>query len=120
MNNICWAFASEGYALDWALDACNRALEAKPEQSRYLSNRALAELRLGQLDRALADYNHSMASNPREARAYYGRAVILSRQGKSESAREDRKRALDLDPSIDEIFEECGLIDFDGAAKSKP
>jgi tetratricopeptide (TPR) repeat protein len=120
LNNICWAFASEGYALNWALDACNRALVAKPDQSRYLSNRALAELRLGQFDRALADYDHSVASNPREARAYYGRAVILSRQGKAASAREDRKRALDLDPSIEETFEEYGLNDFYSGEKPKP
>ena len=110
LNNICWAFASEGYALDWALEACNRALEVKPEQSRYLANRAMAELRLGRLDRALADYNHSVASNAKEARAYFGRSIILSRQGKVSEARDDRKHARDLDPSIDEVFEGYGFV----------
>jgi tetratricopeptide (TPR) repeat protein len=112
LNNICWAFASEGFALDWAMDACDDALKARPDQSRYLANRALAELRLGKLDQALADYDRSIAADPKEARAYYGRAVILSRAGKAAAAIDDRKRALELDPGIEDTFESYGVTEL--------
>lgn len=116
LNNICWAYANEGFALDWALEACNRALKAKPGQSRYLANRGLAELRLGQLDRALEDDEHAIASNAKEARAIYGRAVILFRQGNAGAAHDERQHALDIDPRIEETFEQYGVTDFENAS----
>lgn len=111
-NRICWAFAAEGIALDWGLEACDRAIKLRTDESSYFKNRGLVKLRLGQLDDAIRDYDHSIALDERNSGAYYGRAQAHSRKGESELARQDRKRALELNPQIVEVFEGYGLPGF--------
>lgn len=111
-DKICWAFANEGRALKWALEACNQALASKPNESNYLADRGLVRLRLGQLQQALDDYDRAISSDPTKPFAYYGRGLALLRQGKKESAMQSRQRALELSPHIDEVFDKYGLRDF--------
>ena len=110
---MCSVFARENVALEWALDACNRAVASNEKESEYRANRGLVKLRLGRLDEALTDYNAAIAADDREATAYYGRALVCWRQGEKEAAEVDRKQAIALDPAITDTFREYGFTDFD-------
>jgi tetratricopeptide (TPR) repeat protein len=109
---ICFSFVREGFALDWAMDTCNRALAINANESAYRANRGLAELRLGRLDAALTDYNVAIEADPRRAGAYYGRALVRHRQGDQAGAAADRREALTIDPAIVETYQSYGFTDF--------
>ncbi|WP_395614316.1 tetratricopeptide repeat protein [Allosphingosinicella sp.] len=109
---ICGSFAREGFALDWALDTCNRALGLKPEDPAHHASRGLVELRLGRLDAALADYDAAIAADARRAGSYYGRALVHHRRGEAQAAVADRAEALAIDPGIAETFQSYGFTDF--------
>jgi len=109
---ICGSFAREGFALDWAMEACDRAVTLNSSESPYHANRGLAELRLGRLDAALSDYNAAIEADRRRADGYYGRALVLHRQGDQSAAEADRRQALEIDPRIAETFQEYGLANF--------
>lgn len=110
---ICGALAREGLALDRAMEACDHALSLNGNESSYRANRGLVELRLGQLDAALADYNIAVEQDPRRANGYYGRALVHHRRGERQAAEADRARALAIDPAIWEVYQEHGFTDFD-------
>jgi tetratricopeptide (TPR) repeat protein len=109
---ICGSFAREGFALDWALDTCNRAVSLNASDSRHRANRGLVELRLGQLDAALADYDAAIAADARRAGSYYGRALVHHRRGEAQAAAADRAEALAIDPGIAETYQSYGFTDF--------
>jgi tetratricopeptide (TPR) repeat protein len=109
---ICGSFAREGFALDWAMEACNRAVSLNASDSRHRANRGLVELRLGQLDAALADYDAAIAADARRAGSYYGRALVHHRRGESQAAAADRAEALAIDPGIAETYQSYGFTDF--------
>lgn len=111
-NLICRSLARENVALDWALQACDRALAVKPEESRYLATRALARLRLGKLNAALADYDAAINADERRADALLGRAIVRWRLGNKTSAEADRIAAMARDAGILESFRELGFTDF--------
>jgi tetratricopeptide (TPR) repeat protein len=111
-NLICSVFAREGLALDWGMETCNRAVQVNANESSYRANRGLIELRLGQLDAALADYNAAVQTDGRLAPGYYGRALVLHRRGANQAAEADRRQALAIDPGIAETYQEYGFSDF--------
>ena len=81
LNNICWAKATAGVALESALKDCNAALAKTPDIPAYLDSRGLVLLRLGRLDDAIADYDRALAASPTMASSQYGRAVAWARKG---------------------------------------
>jgi tetratricopeptide (TPR) repeat protein len=109
---ICGSLAHEGFALEWALEACNRAVALNADDSIYRANRGLVELRLGRLDAALADYDRAIAADARRAGGHYGRAVVHHRRGEQQAAATDRAEALAIDPGIAETFQSYGFTDF--------
>lgn len=109
---ICGSFAREGFALDWAMEACNRAVSLNADESRYRANRGLAELRLGRLEPALADFNAAIAADARRADGYYGRALVRQRRGERQAAATDRTEALAIDPGIADTYRSYGFTDF--------
>lgn len=109
---ICGSLAREGFALDWAMEACNRAVGLKADDIHHRANRGLVELRLGRLDAALADYDAAVAADAREADGYYGRALVHHRRGESQAAAADRAEALAIDPGIAETYQSYGFTDF--------
>lgn len=109
---ICGSLAREGFALEWALEACNRAVALNADDSIYRANRGLVELRLGRLDAALADYDRAVAADARRAGGHYGRAVVHHRRGEQQAAATDRAEALAIDPGIAETFQSYGFTDF--------
>lgn len=110
---ICGSMAREGFALDWALEACNRAvaLDASDDAS-HRADRGLVELRLGSLDAALADYDRAVAADARKAGSFYGRALVHHRRGEAQGAAADRAEALAIDPGIAETWQSYGFTDF--------
>jgi tetratricopeptide (TPR) repeat protein len=109
---ICGSLAREGFALEWALEACNRAVALDADDSTHRANRGLVELRLGRLDAALADYDRAVAADAREAPGYYGRALVHHRRGEQQAAAADRAEALAIDPGIAETYQSYGFTDF--------
>jgi tetratricopeptide (TPR) repeat protein len=109
---VCGSFAREGFALDWAMEACDRAVTLNSNESAYHANRGLVELRLGRLDAALLDYNAAIEADRRRADGYYGRALLFHRRGDRQAAEADRAQALAIDPGIAEAYSEYGFPDF--------
>ena len=109
---ICGSLAREGFALEWAFEACNRAVGLDAGESVYRANRGLVELRLGRLDAALADYDAAVAADARRADGYYGRALVHHRRGEGQAAAADRAEALAIDPGIAESYRSYGFTDF--------
>ena len=104
LNDVCYGLAVVNVALDRALEACNRALDAMPHLANFLDSRALVYLRLGRLNEALADYDLALKLRPHSTYSLYGRGLVLARLGRSRSANEDRADALRLDATIAEYF----------------
>ncbi len=106
---ICWLLGREGQALDWATQACDKAVEQKQQESSYRANRGVVRLRLGQLAGALEDFDAAVAADDRLAANHYGRAVVRRRMGDAAGSEADRTRALAIDPAVGEMFQEYGL-----------
>lgn len=112
-DRICWAFANEGLALEWGLAACNRAIALKQSDGSYFKNRALAELRMDRFPEAKRDCDKAIALDKRSAGAHYVCAIVDLSTGDELGADRARRQARDLNPLIDEVFEEYGLYDPD-------
>jgi tetratricopeptide (TPR) repeat protein len=106
---VCWALGRENRALDRAVEACDRAVAMKQDESAYLGNRAIVRLRQGQLAAALADFDAAVKADDRLADNYLGRAIVRQRLGDANGSSADRTRALAIDPTVEEEFEEFGL-----------
>lgn len=77
------------------LGAC---LSLRPNTAEALANRAMAYVRDGQSDRAVADASQAIALNPKDAIAYDVRAYALIEKGLIDKAMADIDQALHLDP----------------------
>jgi tetratricopeptide (TPR) repeat protein len=109
MNNLCWAKATAGVALDSALDDCNAALEKAPDNAAFLDSRGLVLLRLGRIDEAIADYDRALAGRPGQSTSLFGRAVAWARKGDKAKSDADAAAAQTADPNIRTTFEQYGV-----------
>lgn len=109
LNAICWVKAIGGVALESALDDCEAALAKHPESAVFLDSRALALLKLGRVDEAIATYDKALAKSPRQAASLYGRAIAWSRKGDMEKAHADADAAMKANPDIGSEFKSYGL-----------
>jgi Flp pilus assembly protein TadD len=55
---------------------------------------------LGRYDEALKDYDEAVKLDPKNGRIYANRGAIKLRQRKTEQARNDFKKAMELDPAL--------------------
>jgi len=69
---------------------------------RGYGNRAVALLRAGRPDEALADLEMALKLNPRSSHAYVNRGTLLSQRGEEKKALADIDRGIELDPSFAE------------------
>jgi Zn-dependent membrane protease YugP/Flp pilus assembly protein TadD len=84
-----------------AIEDLSRALDLNPsDPAVLLCNRALAWIKLGQLDRALQDTDGALVLAPDDAVAYNNRGVIYRDLGNLEQAESDLRRAIALDPEL--------------------
>ena len=103
LNSLCWTKATEGVALESALQDCRDALKFKPDFGPYLDSLGMALLKLGKLDEALDAYNRSIAKGT-GAVSLMGRAFVYWRKGNHDRAEADAATARKLSPSIDDTF----------------
>lgn len=108
-NNMCWAKATAGVALESALADCNAALAKAPDMAGYLDSRGLVLLRLGRIDDAIADYDQALAKSPNTPSALFGRAIAWARKGDRAKAESDAAAAAKVDPDIRAEFERYGV-----------
>ncbi|MFP4101590.1 tetratricopeptide repeat protein [Coleofasciculus sp.] len=74
----------------------NQAISINPNYADAYSNRGLAYLAQGNLQKALTDLSQGIEMNPNNAEAYYGRARTHVRLGNEEEAIADFQKAADL------------------------
>jgi tetratricopeptide (TPR) repeat protein/predicted aspartyl protease len=108
----CRARALLGRDLDKALSDCSTALRLLPEAARAttLETPALVRLRRGEFDRSLTDYNDSLKLLPKSAWSLYGRGLVKIKKGMGAEGEEDVAAARTLQPQIDRMFREAGII----------
>ncbi len=108
-NNMCWAKATAGVALESALTDCNAALAKAPDVPGYLDSRGLVLLRLGRLDDAIADYDKALAKSPNLPSSLFGRAIAWARKGDRAKYDHDAAAATKIDPEVKADFERYGV-----------
>jgi TonB family protein len=109
LNNICWAKATAGVALDTALAECDASVAEAPYDSAAQDSRGFVLLRLGRNSEAIASYDIALKIRPLSAASLYGRGLAKRRQGKLDEANTDIRAALLGDAHIAETFAEFGL-----------
>ena len=70
-----------------AISTCNKALNGNgdwgnKDKTFALNNRAEANIRLSQFEKAIADYDRLLAVNPKDAVAWGAQGVLLEKLGK--------------------------------------
>jgi tetratricopeptide (TPR) repeat protein len=95
-----------------ALEDCNIALQAKPNDEESLANRQNIYLNLLQDSLAFADAEKLIRLYPKNKAGYYTRGVVYSRMNQPDKALSDLNKCLSLDASIDWGFSYRGFILF--------
>ena len=102
---------------DRAIPACTRILEAPSTKKEFVVwstfNRAAAQERKGEFDKALADYGRVLQLEPQYLLAHYGRGVSYLRKGELVSAKSSFDNALALNPEFIEALYSRGIVHFD-------
>lgn len=113
LSERCWAEAAGNLDLDRAVEDCSKALHLMSSgASAYadtLSDRSLAYLREGKLDRAIADGDAAIRLQPEDAYALYQRGLAEVRQGLKARGQTDMAAAQKLQPDIARQFGSLGL-----------
>jgi len=109
LNNICWAKATAGIALDTALAECEASVAEAPYDSAAHDSRGFVLLRLGRNSEAIASYDMALKIRPLAAASLYGRGLVKRREGKLDEANTDIRAALLIDAHTAETFAEFGL-----------
>jgi tetratricopeptide (TPR) repeat protein len=97
--------AQEGHALYntgnylAAADAFSEEIQRNPRSAAAWNNRAVARVRLGDLDDALRDYNRAIELAPNDPELYFNRANALVAAGQYQAAIMDYDRAIQLSPT---------------------
>jgi tetratricopeptide (TPR) repeat protein len=108
LNNRCWMRAMWGQELQVALADCNASLALAPVAAT-LDSRGLVNLRLGNLDAALADYNAALDKRPKVASSLFGRGLVKLRKGATADGQADLAAARAIDAKIDAEYADYGL-----------
>lgn len=106
----CWARAGGGHHLQAALDDCNLAVKLAPGSSVAWDSRGLAYLRKGDDLLAIGDYSRSLKLQSGRATALFGRGIAEWHLGQYPAARSDLLRARRVDPEIDDIYIQVGVL----------
>ena len=83
-----------------AIDHCDAALQASPNNADTLSNRGSANLALGRLERALIDFGQAIEQRPDDASNYFNRALAHAAAEQHERAIADFTKAIELMPTL--------------------
>jgi tetratricopeptide (TPR) repeat protein len=85
---------------DGALADYNRAIELDPKNASVFNNRGNIKKAKGDLDAAIADFTSAIGLNSNLAVAYKNRGEAKQAKGDTVGAKDDLKRAGELDPEL--------------------
>ena len=97
-----------------AVNDCSQSLHLQAADPVTLRSRALAFLKLGEPDRAIADYDASLNFDPRSAAALFGRGVAKQMQRVGSGA-SDMAAAANINSAVAHEFEKYGVSTGGGA-----
>lgn len=109
LNSLCWFGGLWQIGMDSLAADCDAAVNASNFAPGVLDSRALANLRLGKLDAALADANAALLRDPGQEQTLLLRGVIRTRLGEKGGA-VDIAEALRRRPGLREEYGGYGLI----------
>ena len=108
-SDRCWTRVLLGIELDKALDDCDRAVDAEPDNPHFRDSRAWLHVRRNELSKALSDFDRAIKTQDKLAWARYGRGLVHLRQGDAAAAQADLAVAREQLPKIDEQARRYGL-----------
>jgi tetratricopeptide (TPR) repeat protein len=82
-----------------AADAFTEEIQRNPRSAAAWNDRAVARVRLGDLNGALRDYNRAIELTPDDAEIYFNRGNALVAAGQYADALADFNRAIELSPT---------------------
>ncbi|HSI19450.1 MAG TPA: aspartyl protease family protein [Sphingomonas sp.] len=109
LNGRCWTRAQMGRDLNKALDDCNTAIRLRPGEAAFLDSRGMVQLRLGNLDRAIADYDAALSKVHDIAWSLYGRGLAKQRKGLKEEGAADIAAAVKIDEKLPARARKLGI-----------
>jgi tetratricopeptide (TPR) repeat protein len=116
----CWARAGDGKNLNKALADCNLSLKLDPRFAVGYDSRALVYLRQGRYALSLHDYSRSLSLAPDRPTALFGRGIAEIHLNQLPAAGRDILLARQIDPDIDAIFAQVGILSAGCKEKQGP
>ncbi|MBM7484442.1 MULTISPECIES: tetratricopeptide repeat protein [Bradyrhizobium] len=107
-SGLCWIRASTGDP-QGAVEACDKAIGSGAHTAATYDSRALAHLKAGRTDAAIADYDAALRIDPTLATALYGRGRAKIRRGETASGEADVAAAKAVRGDIAEEFARYGV-----------
>lgn len=98
-----------------ALNDYSRAVELKPNETRYHNMRGLFLLTRQQYDGAESDFTAALQSDPKYVQAWNNRGLVRLARGDYEAAIEDFSKAVEIDPTYADGFNNRGFAWFQAA-----
>jgi tetratricopeptide (TPR) repeat protein len=83
---------------DKAIEDFNKAIELDPKDALAYSNRAEVWAQTKEFNKAITDANYAIKLDANLADAYNSRGFVYEKMGKREEAKQDYKRALQIEP----------------------
>ncbi len=108
LNSKCWFMGTWQIGIDDAIPVCTKAVENSNNTAMALDSRALAFLRVGRLDEALADAEAALELNPDQTETLLLRGLILREMG-DKQGQGDIASALARSPSIARKYRQWGF-----------
>jgi len=96
-NDKCVELCSHG-RYDEALQACNKAIELRPDYAIAWGNKGSTLHRLGRYDEALQAYNKAIELDPDHPELWNGKGSTLNDLGRYDEALQAYNKAIELDP----------------------
>jgi tetratricopeptide (TPR) repeat protein len=109
-NNRCWVRVAMGRDLQAALSDCNESLRIRPDDAYTLDSRGFVNLKLGQLNDAIADFTAALKYDPKLPTSLYGRGLAEREKGDQKSAVADMAAANAIKPDVAQYLATYGII----------
>ncbi len=108
LNAICWHAGVWNLVGAEELSTCTQAVEQSTYSPNVLDSRALANYRMGNLEKAKADLDAALLLEPGLSESRLLRGIVRLAQG-DKKGREDVKLALAIEPSLEASYKAWGL-----------
>jgi tetratricopeptide (TPR) repeat protein len=92
-----------------AISLCTEVVKEYPQSIFPAMNRAMAHLKLGDLDAALKDYDAILKLGDWTGSGHFGRGIIFKRRGDSAKAKAEFALAKKVSPNVEERFAIAGI-----------